>query len=372
MLVGLCVTTAPRAADDVPAEIRDLEKSLNEGSNIGMTSEAEGVEPGEPGGNLKPSERFDRIPLRPRMSDSNWRRWAGPALEKNYKVHRKDSLWSISDRLFGNPYLWPKVWQLNAQFGNPHVVDPGVELLFTPGNPHSAPALAFKSFPGLSANDLPVMTSTRKLSLMEFLDETLRAQILAPHPPFQSFLLDERPEVVGKIPLPEDHGRTFHDVGQGFRAPKLAEGTYTIARIRPEPEAHAFRVRWVGDLEVKDKRAVVKRAFTEVAEGDLILSRRFVLSPLALHEERVGAEDRDQTYFVPLQEGFESLVSSYMLIGLRFASVDRGPRPGALLTVIQGERKIGTVLVVDRDKRVGTAWIVESERELDIDHDDLD
>lgn len=368
------VAEAPKeAAEEAPpAEVKALEKALKAGNDPDLPPAL--YEPQEPGGTLKPSDRFSRIPLHPRMSDSNWRRWAGPLLEKNYRIRRNDTLWGVSEKLFGNPYLWPKVWQLNAQIPNPHVITPNLELSFTPGNPNSAPVLAFKTFPGKSSEELPLMTTGHTMSFMEFLDETLRAQILSSHPPFQYFFLDEKPQVIGLIPKPENPLRIFHDEGEGFLTKTLADGEYSIVRIRPIKNKFysAYKVRWVGKLKVVQGRATIPKAFVEVSEGDQIVSRNFTLSPLALYEYRFGSQDRDDTEIIPVQEGYETLASENMLIGLRFAGADRGPRAGAIMTVSQGIHKVATILLVDRDRRLGTAWVVESTRELDSKRDKLD
>lgn len=365
-------TPTTPAEEAPPEEIRALEKALKAGNDPDLPTPL--YEPAEPGGTLKPSDRFFRIPLKPRMSDANWRRWAGPMLEKSYRIRHNDSLWGISERLFGNPYLWPKVWQLNAQIPNPHIIQPNIELSFNPGNPNSAPALAFKTYPGKSAEELPLMTATHKMSFMEFLDENLRAQILSSHPPFQYFFLDEKPQVIGVIPKPENPLRIFHDEGDGFMSKRLSDGEYSIIRIRPMKDKfyNAYKVRWLGTLKVQAGRATVAKAFAEVSEGDQIVAKAFTVSPLALYEYRMGSEDRNSTELIPVQEGYETLASESMLIGIRFPGIDRGPRTGALMTVSQGAKKVATLLLIDRDHRLGTAWVVEGVREIDSTTDKID
>lgn len=43
-------------------------------------------------------------------------------------VVKGDTLWDICEGLYGNPWVWPKVWQLNPQITNPHWIYPGTEL----------------------------------------------------------------------------------------------------------------------------------------------------------------------------------------------------------------------------------------------------
>ncbi len=43
-------------------------------------------------------------------------------------VVKGDTLWDICDSLYGNPWVWPKVWQLNPHITNPHWIYPGTQL----------------------------------------------------------------------------------------------------------------------------------------------------------------------------------------------------------------------------------------------------
>lgn len=76
------------------------------------------------------------------ISDSAWNEIAGSQASETYDLQKGDTLWDVSKRLFGNAYYWPKVWSLNADIKNPHVVVPGQKLSFTPGSSESMPKLA--------------------------------------------------------------------------------------------------------------------------------------------------------------------------------------------------------------------------------------
>ena len=43
-------------------------------------------------------------------------------------VVKGDTLWDICDALYGNSWVWPKVWQLNPHITNPHWIFPGTKL----------------------------------------------------------------------------------------------------------------------------------------------------------------------------------------------------------------------------------------------------
>lgn len=58
------------------------------------------------------------------------RKLSGEADTETYihVVVKGDTLWDICDSLYGNPWVWPKVWQLNPHITNPHWIYPGTQL----------------------------------------------------------------------------------------------------------------------------------------------------------------------------------------------------------------------------------------------------
>ncbi len=368
MLVAFSVGAKADIAkdDDLPDDVKELEKKLG---NSAKTL-APNLSEIDPGSKLEPSEQFYRVPLRPRITDESWIKWAGPALEKSSKIRRGDTLWGTSDRLFGNPYLWPKVWQLNANVSNPHELAIGMKLMFTPGNPNAAPTLAFKNGPEISTDDLPIMASTQLLSDMELIEKVLEDQYASPDPPFKYFLFNTKPKSEGKILKPDEPERVLYVDGMRFKT-KAQDGEYSVIRVQDADSklGSAYKLRWVGTVKVKNKEGTVEKAFSEMEVGDLLVTRNFSISPLAIHEEKMGDA---KSALVPIEEGMENVVAEHRLVGVRFKSVEVGPRAGALMQVMRNHEKIATLLLVDRNEKVGTFWVVNNKQEIDFAQDHVE
>ncbi len=66
---------------------------------------------------------------------------------KTYVVEKGDTLWDISSVFLEQPWLWPKIWRLNPEINNPHLIYPGdiIRLVFD-GN--GEPTLVLESVKG--------------------------------------------------------------------------------------------------------------------------------------------------------------------------------------------------------------------------------
>lgn len=63
--------------------------------------------------------------------------WKGKYIVRPWN-ESKDCLWNISGRseVYGDPYLWPKIWQANTdEIRNPDIIFPGQELSLPPPGP---------------------------------------------------------------------------------------------------------------------------------------------------------------------------------------------------------------------------------------------
>jgi hypothetical protein len=52
--------------------------------------------------------------------------------EMDYIVKVGDTLWDISNQFYGDPFLWPRLWQQNQYITNPHAIYPGDRIRLYP------------------------------------------------------------------------------------------------------------------------------------------------------------------------------------------------------------------------------------------------
>ncbi len=50
---------------------------------------------------------------------------SAPTGERTYVVEAGDTLWSIAEGLYDEPWYWPSLWSYNPQITNPHLIYPG-------------------------------------------------------------------------------------------------------------------------------------------------------------------------------------------------------------------------------------------------------
>ena len=73
-----------------------------------------------------------------------------------YVVVRGDTLWDISAEFLENPFLWPRVWQVNPQIDNPDLIYPG-DIISLVYDSEGQPRLQLERGDMAGRTDLPVI-----------------------------------------------------------------------------------------------------------------------------------------------------------------------------------------------------------------------
>lgn len=104
-------------------------------------------------------ERFHRTYKNFNQKPTSSEIW-GKAIEQKrtevYRVQKGDTLWDVSQVLFGDPNFWPKIWSLNStQVLNPHEISPGMAIHFFPGSMSEAPAVGIPTYKSEESKAIP-------------------------------------------------------------------------------------------------------------------------------------------------------------------------------------------------------------------------
>ncbi|MCB0392958.1 MAG: LysM peptidoglycan-binding domain-containing protein [Bdellovibrionales bacterium] len=183
-----------------------------------------------------------------KMSEEEWAQIAGARQAESYNVQAGDTLWDISVTLFGSGYFWPKLWQLNDEITNPHLIYPGRVLKFTPGTMTQPPVLEVADSEGDSGEPAE----------LEDAEEPALAQQEIPDPPPVPPAAKRKPPLKSLPPSLPNIG--FSDDGydkDGFAldntAPKIQESFVRLDNFLSEDEPQA--VGEVVEVESWDQTA---------------------------------------------------------------------------------------------------------------------
>ena len=75
-----------------------------------------------------------------KMADDQWRALIGSRASEAYRIQSGDTLWGVSKVFFGDGNYWPKIWSLNQEIVNPHLISEENSIHFILGDESEAPA----------------------------------------------------------------------------------------------------------------------------------------------------------------------------------------------------------------------------------------
>jgi LysM domain len=75
-------------------------------------------------------QQLSQFSEHPRLSDEGWLKLINFDKNEQRQIQPGDSLWSIAQGRFGNPFLWRKLWQQNPWITNPHELEVGKILAY--------------------------------------------------------------------------------------------------------------------------------------------------------------------------------------------------------------------------------------------------
>ncbi len=266
-------------------------------------------------------------------SDTLWEKATSGGKAQVYNVQSGDTLWDISQTLFGDSQFWPKVWSINNQtFPNPHEITPTTKIQFFKGGLSEAPSMAVsmpekplvvapplaknESDVGGQANDAPLAAFPapfRKTKILKLIPESLpiyrlggvnkansqveiingRKAFVEPMVSMSHYIAEGELPAVGVVVETEKGGQTASEFqyiilqmdqleGKNFHIVRALE---TVKNPKISNAISGKMIEVQGEVEIIEKvaddknfyRAIVKKAIFPIAVGAKVLT-----GPLAL------------------------------------------------------------------------------------------
>lgn len=286
-----------------------------------------------------------------------------------HTVQAGDTLWDLCAYYYGDPWLWPKLWQMNPFITNPHLLRPGDVITLLENVPLKRPTRAGHKAPGLRIGEEGVDVS----------DFT--------HPEAVGFLFRHAPERVGRV-CGADRDLKLVGPGQSVYV-KLDEAAaceigkiLTVFRASGElrdPRSGAVigrAARIVGHLRLKSRvdgglcQASVVEIYREMQPGDGL--RPWSRAPDCL---RIRVAQSPIRSWIAAARDQRALLGQFSVVYLAHGS-SKGIFAGQLFDVLEAiplphvneaqapRRVLGQILVLDSRPQTATGVVVKAVEEI--------
>jgi hypothetical protein len=303
----------------------------------------------------------------------------GGPVPEFHVVKKGDTLWSVCDSYFRDPWRWPRLWSQNPLITNPHWIFPGDVIRM-----HEAGAAA--PITPVASGGAPLITSTRQGSLTSsalVLRETgfVEAKDLA----VSAVVSGSREEKI-MLSTGDQTYLSFgkdHPLRAGERYTVFVADTEHPVRTPGSNEILGYLVRIKGDIVVdqiadqKSARGTLVDLMDSVERGDMI-------SPVVRQFRRVEPRPSGVNLEVRIVAAFSS---AHMLSAETFVVLSRGRKDGVEIgnrsfVVRRGDgyrrlmegwdhydsnypnEVVGELWVVDVRENTALAWIARSTKEI--------
>jgi hypothetical protein len=325
--------------------------------------------------------------------------WAQP---QTHVVQKGDTLWDICEKYYGDPNLWPKLWQMNPFITNPHLLKPGDVVTLLEGVPLKKPEAEEEekeipvkkaeeptpvSFPVVTGIDVSGLTNVHALGYLSVKEAEPWGFVLASESGRQ--LLSQGETIFlhlnsGKVVKPGDQfniGRSSPLIRHPITGEKIGYILSVRGRVVVEQKVG---VGFGGGSFYKKEgvyQARIEEYYRELNVGDLVLPYEPIsdcVQPISLDEPLVGniVAAQDQRNLVAtnrvvyLDHGFNDGVRRGNIFEVVKTHMVRDPVKGELdyitkpRSVILPDIPIGTIMVLESRPDTSTAVVIAANEEF--------
>jgi hypothetical protein len=278
-----------------------------------------------------------------------------------HTVVKGDTLWDICEAYYGNPFLWPKLWEMNSFVTNPHLLKPGdtitllkgVPLRKQPPPPQIKPAAAVpeKKVPVPKGVDISSLTDIEAIGMLGPGSAEPDGRIIADEK--EGFTVSE-----GDLVYVQLHGgRTGHP-GDLYTVCRTSPALRHPATQQPVGVAYAYLAKLELLHPIENQPGVWKcklvRGSREVSQKDLVFRHQ----PLSACIEPLPAERRITSRIVAVKEQ-RDMIGQYSVVYLS-QGYNQGIRRGNLFDIVVPNQASENRKIVLPDILLGHLLIVES------------
>lgn len=319
--------------------------------------------------------------------------------ERTHVVQAGDTLWSIAEGYYDEPWYWPSLWSYNPQITNPHLIYPGDVVYLSrrraPMTKRKAITFAASRFARRQYTPVTLARRVGYISARDYRESGViegsreeRAMLGTLDEVYTRFALKRCNAVekttVAEAAKAEEEGR---EADVEVAGPCVRDGDrYVVYRVeRPIRHPHSgktigYKINFVGEGEVVNTRReivgmVLTKAHAEISRGDLVTN---LFEPLTTVSPRPNESELVGTIVDFHHETVATGQHSYVYIdkgaahgvkrGNRFEIVWRGDglRGSAVRDIKQyPDEQIGIAMVVEAYDQHSLAYLTHSVRELE-------
>ncbi len=242
-------------------------------------------------------------------------------------VVKGDTLWDISGKFLQSPWLWPKVWSVNPQIDNPHLIYPGdvIYLVWVNGQPQLRLDRGPRDL-GPRIRRSPLEQAIQAIPLQDI------KSFLSDNLVLSKDVLEAAPYVLAGVNgrIVSGAGDRIYARGELPDANQSYYGVYRPARVYKDP----------------DTDEVLGYESKAIGGGYLISTQEDIMT---LNLKRTHEEVRTKDRVLPTQE--EPIQSVF------YPSAPEQQINGRILSVLRGVTQIGQydVVAINKGKREGMA-----------------
>jgi LysM repeat protein len=288
---------------------------------------------------------------------------------KDYTVIKGDTLWDISQKELGDPFLWPKIWKENTGIANPDRIYPGQKIRIPL-------YLLQKEIPLTQIPETKIEKKEPKIEIAKKIEPIKKEYLVSKDILMASGYIADSVHGVGSI-VDSSYGRKI--LGKGDYAyiktdnsVKIGDKFYIIRSLGTVTHPKSgkllgYLIEVPGIAEVVDQydnetKVQIIDSFVDVNIGDLLASY-YEIEPPFLTEEKPRKLSING-YIVAAKE-LRVLTGKWDIVYIDKGESE-GLKVGDLFTIIQGNHKEerGVIQIINLRKSTATAIIRESRDEI--------